>query len=160
MTIRQATEQDIPQMKEIFAHARAFMVKTGNPTQWGDDYPCDELIQEDINNADCFLCQENNEIVGTFVLRGGNDPTYEKIYDGAWSNNNPYATIHRIASLGKVKGIFEACMDFALRHYATIRIDTHRDNQPMQNAIRKAGFTYCGIIYCWDGSERLAFQYN
>ena len=51
-------------------------------------------------------------------------------------------------------------MEFALHHYDTIRIDTHRDNKVMQNAIAKAGFEYCGIIHCWNGDERLAYQFG
>ena len=49
-------------------------------------------------------------------------------------------------------------MEFAMNRYNSIRIDTHRDNTVMQRAIVKAGFTYCGIIHCWNGSERLAYQ--
>ncbi len=41
-----------------------------------------------------------------------------------------------------------------------IRIDTHRDNKIMQNALHKKGFSYCGIIHCWNGSERLAYQFS
>ncbi len=31
----------------------------------------------------------------------------------------------------------------------------------MQNIlIRKEGFAYCGIIRCWNGTERLAYQHS
>lgn len=36
---------------------------------------------------------------------------------------------------------------------------TH-SNHVMQRAILKEGFRYCGIIYCWSGEERLAYQYT
>lgn len=147
-------------MKEIFAIARKFMAETGNPHQWADTYPSHEQLMNDISSGDSYVCLADSKIVATFVLRGGNDPTYDIIYDGAWTNDNPYATIHRIASCGEVKGIFKAAMEFALQRYDTIRIDTHRDNQVMQHAIMKAGFVYCGIIHCWNGDERLAFQYS
>lgn len=160
MIIRQATLEDIPQMKEIFAVARRFMATTGNPNQWADSYPSDEQLTDDIARGDSFVCKENDKLVATFVLRGGDDPTYSTIYEGAWKNDNPYATIHRIASNGEVKGIFKTAMEYALQHYATIRIDTHRDNRVMQEAIKKAGFEYCGIIHCWNGDERLAYQFN
>lgn len=29
----------------------------------------------------------------------------------------------------------------------------------MQAAILKEGFSYCGVIRCWNGTERLAYQY-
>lgn len=160
MTIRKATLDDIPRMREIFAIARRFMAATGNPNQWADTYPSLEQLQDDINSGDSYVCLEADRVVATFVLRGGDDPTYDVIYQGSWKNDNPYATIHRIASSGEVKGIFTHAMKFALLHYSTIRIDTHRDNKVMQKAILKAGFIYCGIIHCWNGDERLAYQYN
>ena len=158
MTIRKATLADIPMMQEIFAIAREFMAATGNPNQWAENYPSLEQLTSDIDSGDSYVCLKDGKVVATFVLRGGNDPTYDVIYDGAWKNDNPYATIHRIASNGAVKGIFSIAMDYALQHYSTIRIDTHRDNKVMQKAILKAGFEYCGIIHCWSGDERLAYQ--
>ncbi len=158
--IRKSAIEDIPRLQEIFAIARKFMAETGNPGQWGEDYPSEELIREDIASGDSYVCIVDDKIVGTFVLRGGNDPTYDVIYDGAWLNNLPYATIHRIASSGEMKGIMHKAMEYALKHYDNIRIDTHRDNQVMQNAILKECFAYCGIIHCWNGSERLAYQYT
>lgn len=160
MEIRHTTPEDIPFLEEVFATAREFMIATGNPTQWTDGYPKNELVLEDISRGDSFVCIEDGAIVGSFVLRPGNDPTYEKIYEGVWKNDNPYATIHRIASNGKVKGVFAKAIEYALQNYSTIRIDTHKDNVVMQHLVEKAGFEYCGIIYCWDGSERLAYQLN
>lgn len=160
VTIRKAKQEDISEMLKVFAVARRFMAETGNKNQWAEDYPSVEMLTNDINSGDCYVCMQKGEIVATFVLRGGEDPTYEVIYGGEWKNNNPYATIHRIASNQKVKGIFKIAMEFALKTYETIRIDTHRDNSVMQKIIEREGFEYCGIIHCWNGDERLAYQYN
>lgn len=158
--IRQSRLEEIPRMKEIFAEARRFMAQTGNPNQWAANYPSDQQLQSDITSGDSHVILHEGNIVATFLLRGGIDPTYHIIYDGAWINDQPYATIHRIASSGAVKGIFHRVMQFALQQYDNIRIDTHRDNAVMQGALRKEGFFYCGIIHCWNGSERLAYQYS
>ena len=40
----------------------------------------------------------------------------------------------------------------------SIRIDTHEDNLPMQNLLKKNNYEYCGIIYLEDRSKRLAFE--
>lgn len=77
--------------------------------------------------------------MATFVLRGGIDPTYNIIYEGKWLNDKPYATIHRIASTGEIKGIMHIAMQFALQQYDNIRIDTHHDNMVMQHLIEKKG---------------------
>ena len=158
--IRPASTADIPQMKAIFDHARQFMVASGNPTQWSKDYPNDDVILSDIAHGDCFVCLLRGCIVATFVLRSGDDPTYAVIREGAWLGDAPYATIHRIASSGEVKGIFHHVVCFALQHYDTLRIDTHRNNAPMRRALTREGFTYCGLINCWNGDERMAFQYS
>lgn len=40
----------------------------------------------------------------------------------------------------------------------SIKIDTHKDNKAMQRVLKKNNFTYCGIIYLEDNSERIAFE--
>lgn len=159
ITIRKSNLADIPRMREIFALARQFMAATGNPNQWTGDYPSEEFLRADIASGDSFVCMMNGTIVATFLLRGGIDPTYNEIYGGTWLNEAPYATIHRIASSGEVRGIMHIVMQFALLSYDNIHIDTHRDNVVMQNAVSKEGFRYCGVIHCWNGDERLAYQY-
>lgn len=160
LSIRKSAPEDIPEMLEIFATARRFMAGTGNPDQWSEDYPGEELLKSDIASGDSHVILSEGRIVATFVLRPGNDPTYDTIYDGNWPNDLPYATIHRIASRGERKGMLHAAMQYALERYSAIRIDTHRDNTVMRNAIAKEGFTYCGIIHCWNGTERLAYQFT
>lgn len=158
--IRKTTIADIPKLREIFAIARQFMANTGNPSQWVDGYPSDEQLTQDIESGDSYVVEKNEKVVATFVLRGGIDPTYNIIYEGKWLNDKPYATIHRIASTGEIKGIMHKAMLFALQQYDNIRIDTHRDNMVMQHLIEKEGFKYCGIIHCWSGDERVAFQFT
>lgn len=160
MVIRPSRISDIPRLQEVFAAARNFMRQTGNPNQWADTYPSIDQLTSDIESGDSFVCLQDDRIVATFLLRRGNDPTYDIIYDGAWTNDTPYATIHRIASSGEVKGIFNFVMDYALQHYDNIRIDTHSDNKVMQSLVTRFGFTYCGIIHCWNGDPRLAYQYT
>ena len=160
ITIRKSKPEDLPRLMEIFAHARSFMVSTGNPDQWAEDYPGRELLLKDIGSSDSYVVQAGSAVVATFVLRAGDDPTYRVIYDGEWPDDGPYATIHRIASDGSRKGILHLVMKFALERFTSIRIDTHRDNRVMRAAILREGFRYCGIIRCWNGTERLAYQYG
>ncbi len=160
LEIRKTRKEDIPRLKQIFATARQFMASSGNPDQWAPSYPSDEQLLNDINNGDSFVViSDSRQIVATFVLHAGIDPTYNTIYEGQWLNDAPYATIHRIASNGEVKGIFRLALQFALNRYDNIRIDTHHDNIVMRNAIMQNGFSYCGIIHCWNGDERMAYQY-
>ena len=96
-------------------------------------------------------------VVGYFALLPSPEPTYNVI-DGAWLTDAPYGVIHRMASYPDVHGIFATIMDFAAARHAHLRIDTHRDNRIMRHLIEKHGFTYCGVIWLPDGTERLAYE--
>ena len=161
VSIRHTRVEDIPRLQALFSHARSFMLETGNPSQWTAAYPSEELLRKDIGSRDSYVVEDEKQtVIATFVLRCGIDPTYDVIYEGRWLNDAPYATIHRIASDGTRKGILHLVMQFAQLDYNNIRIDTHRDNQVMRNAIAKEGFVYCGIIHCWNGDERVAYQFR
>ena len=47
---RGARRSDLEQILEIYAHARKTMADSGNPTQWGDSYPPQEMLEEDIDS--------------------------------------------------------------------------------------------------------------
>ena len=157
MEIRKTEHSDLPKVMEIFETARNFMKRSGNPTQWNDSYPSEEVIISDIQNGVSYVIIDNDRIVGTFVFIEGEEPTYSDI-DGCWLNDKPYGTIHRIASDGSTKGIADECLRFCKMNNQNIRIDTHRDNSVMLNWINRSGFKKCGIIHVSDGTPREAFQ--
>ena len=103
---RGAVRGDLPQILKIYAHARAVMKASGNPTQWGDDFPPQELLEEDIDSNRLFLYVVNGQIEAVFAFILGADPTYAAIEDGQWLDDTlPYGTVHRLASAGKHKGV-------------------------------------------------------
>jgi len=160
LEIRKATHLDVPRVLEIYASARRFMRETGNPNQWAGVYPALEDVQLDIELSRLYVCVEGEELLGVFCCFEGADPTYLKIYDGQWQNDAPYAVIHRIAVAENAhgRGVAAACFNYAFEKSGNVRIDTHRDNLPMQKALLKNGFVRCGIIYLANGDERVAFQ--
>lgn len=160
MTIRKSTEKDIRQIMDIFAVARQYMEKSGNKTQWGNEYPSVDLVRSDIASSNSYVIVDNEEVVGTFTFIIGEEPTYRIIENGNWHRNEIYGTIHRVASNGKKHGIAKMCFDFCSKQIDYLRVDTHKDNLTMQNAIAKFGFRECGIIHVKDGSERIAYDYS
>lgn len=158
MEIRKTNISEINEVMKIYGHARQFMAKHGNPNQWGTTKPTRERIEEDIRLGKSYVCIEGEEIAAVFFFDIGDDPTYEKIYDGEWLNDKSYGVVHRIASSGKISGVGSFCINWAFSQCGNLKIDTHRDNIIMQSMLKKNGFSYCGIIYIEDGSERLAFQ--
>ena len=156
---RGAVRADMARILDIYARAREFMAKNGNPTQWGDHFPPQELLEEDIDSNRLFLYLVNGELEGVFAFILGPDPTYTRIEDGKWLNDTlPYGTIHRLASSGKSKGVASAVIEWCLEHCESLRADTHADNKVMQHLLESEGFTRCGIIHVEDGTPRIAYQ--
>lgn len=156
-TVRKAERKDLPRIEEIYAYARDFMAKTGNPSQWGKTHPAVEQIKQDIENRNLYVITDSTAIHGVFYFWIGADPTYAVIYDGAWHSDRSYGTIHRIAGDGS-GGILRTAVEFGKQRIDYLRIDTHEDNKVMQRAVEKQGFRHCGIIYLADGSARIAYD--
>ena len=157
MKIRKTTLKDLKTVLDVYAIARETMRKSGNPNQWQNNHPAKEIILEDIKNGNSYVIENNSKICGVFAFILGEDPTYQTI-DGKWLNNQPYGTIHRIASNNQVKGVLNCCLNFCKTKIKNIKIDTHNDNLIMQHLLEKYGFSKCGIIYLEDGSPRIAYQ--
>lgn len=155
--IRNALPRDWDDITEIYAIARGFMKTTGNPTQWGDTFPPEDMVREDIQLQQNYVVELDGRVQAVFALIPGIDPTYVVI-EGAWLNDEPYAAVHRVASRGEVKGLTDLILNWALEQYDNIRIDTHDDNVPMQRAILRNGFTPCGRVWMEDGSPRIAYH--
>ena len=154
--IRRAEWKDLPRILEIYAYAREFMAKTGNPNQWKKTNPPRETLEADILAGILYVLQ-NMGIHGVFAYFTEPDPTYAYIEDGRWLDESPYGTIHRVAGDGS-GGIFGAVLEFALAQNSHVRIDTHEDNKVMQHVLEKHGFIRCGIIYLTNGEPRIAFE--
>lgn len=160
MNIRKAEPDDLDEIMNIYLIAQDFMIESGNPNQWGRSYPSRELIVSDIENEVCRLICGEEKIHGVFALFEGVEPSYEHIDDGQWLNDDPYVTVHRIASDGEVQSIFKCAIDYCKGISDNIRIDTHKSNLIMQKQIERNGFEKCGTVYVRDGSERIAYQWS
>lgn len=158
--IRNAGAADLPRIMEIYRYAQEQMIRSGNPTQWGRTYPGEALIRSDMQGGTCRVICGEEGIHGVFALLEGADPTYRRIEDGHWRNDEPYITIHRMAGDGQVHGLFACAAEYCRGLCRNIRVDTHADNQIMQKCIEKQGFLRCGIIRLRDGSLRIAYQWT
>ena len=159
MIIRHATYADVDAAAKIYESAKAFMKASGNPNQWTGEYPNGYDVELGIGNGTSYVCEDDGEVVATFHFEANaDDPTYHKIYDGEWKNDKPYGVIHRIAVKYHGRGIAEFCYDECFNIIPNLKIDTHRDNLPMQRSLTRCGFEYCGVIFLENGEERIAFQ--
>ena len=160
MIIRQADMNDLESIVRIYEDARAFMKETGNPNQWGTTNPPLARTLEDINTEKLYVACDEDSILGVFFYDFANDPTYDIIYNGSWLNDAPYGVMHRVAISkdARGRGVAGFCFEFAYGKCKNLKIDTHKDNIPMQKSLAKNGFTKCGIIHLANGDKRIAYQ--
>lgn len=161
--IRPTEEQDVEAVLRIYDMARLTMRESGNPLQWPTDegYPGLTELQGDMRRGASYVIEYEGCVIGTFALVPGKEPSYARITDGHWMDEDAgaYCTIHRLAGNPAYSGIAGCCFDWCKRQSASLRSDTHRDNRIMQHAFEAAGFVRCGIIFLENGSERTAYQW-
>ena len=156
--IRYARVDDLSCIMDIYAYARDFMAKNGNPNQWTGGWPWQEVLEADIEKKQLYVIENESGIHGVFAFIIGEDETYAEI-DGEWISETVYGTIHRIAGDGKIHGVLDKALKFCTGETCHIRIDTHHDNKIMQHLLEKYGLERCGIIYCTeDGTPRIAYE--
>ena len=159
MTIRRATMNDMQTVLRLYKDARKYMRSQGNSLQWGpSDMPEDSVIT-DLQRGQLFLgVDEADRPHYVFAFLLGIDHTYRKIKDGAWPNDAPYGTIHRVASDGTQRDVIGQVTAFCSKTIGNLRCDTHEMNEKMKTALERNGFVRCGIILEPDGTERVAYQ--
>lgn len=164
MEIRLAEKKDIDRIMQIIADARESIGRLGID-QWQYGYPTRDIIKEDVDLRRGYVALENGEICATFALINNGEPTYNKIYCGAWLNDGKYIALHRIAISGEqrgrgvAKGIISFLCDYAIQNgFGSVKVDTHTGNLPMRKMLEKNGFEYCGTIHLHDGQVRVAYE--
>lgn len=159
MLVRKTEEKDISEILKIYDSARDFMRDNGNHVQWPEEYPSEETIREDMEKDCSYVVEEDGEMIGTFALIFGEDPTYQVIENGEWRRDKEYGTIHRIASNGKGSGMSDFVFDFCKKKADYLRVDTHKVNDAMRDTIMRNGFKETGKIYFEDGTPRIAYDW-
>lgn len=172
MQIRNTTAHDIDSVMNIIEEARRTIAALGID-QWQNGTPNRAMIAEDVSLAQgrCVV-DADGRIVGTFALIFDGEPTYDRIFDGAWqtadrdaSGSYAYLAIHRVAISVATRGsgISTAMINYAAETARqcgkdSLRIDTHRGNVVMRRMLDKHGFVHCGTIHLQNGDPRVAYE--
>ncbi len=165
MEYRKTEAKDADKVLEIIEKGKESIRQMGFD-QWQNGSPNMDSILSDIEKGYGYVfLSESGEISGTAAVCFDGEPVYEKIYEGAWISDINFAVVHRFAvnleyrkkgiATEMLKTIEKMCLE---KDCHSMRIDTHRGNIPMQKTILKSGFSYCGVVYMPDGSERLAYE--
>ncbi len=151
---RRAEERDLDAIDAIMAEAKAYLRESG-VDQWQDGYPNRDVILADIaaGRGWAFDCVDTGEVAGYECVAMTPEACYPGI-DGKWlTEGENYAVIHRTMAAAKYRGtrlsqeMFSFAEDLAAgMGRASVRVDTHRDNRPMNRLCEKLGYKLCGVV--------------
>ena len=82
---------------KVMDAAKKIMRQSGNMHQWGEGYPSEAVIMADMERNGGFVIEDDGKTVGYFAFLPSPEPTYARIYDGKWlDDERPYHVVHRI----------------------------------------------------------------
>jgi ribosomal protein S18 acetylase RimI-like enzyme len=90
---RKANKEDLDEIFIIVKDAVAVMDKNNIP-QWDEIYPDREVLTEDVEKNQMYVCEIDGQIASIFVLNKECDEEYK---DGAWQYKDAsFAVVHRL----------------------------------------------------------------
>jgi GNAT superfamily N-acetyltransferase len=163
MILRKAAFSELPVIWDILQQAIEQRKQEGSE-QWQNGYPNEQTVQDDIANGYAYVLIDNNVVIAYAAIIFGVEPAYNDI-KGRWlTNDDPYVTVHRVATSNEVKGkgvatkLFKVIEDLcAEQKVYSIKVDTNFDNVPMLKILDKLNYSYCGEIF-FSGAPRKAFE--
>ncbi len=165
--LRLGTKEDATQIVKLFEEAKE-KFKEEKTYQWAGTYPNAQSYLDDLENNVVYVYEEEGVILGASTIQYSIDHNYDYI-KGAWLNDNPYASIHRIVVSRNVQcknigtKLYQKCEEEIYKNnIKNIRVDTYKLNKSMIRLLEKNNFTRCGVIYLsrtdvYD-RERIAFH--
>ena len=179
MKLRQAESSEFEAVMALIEDGRAALATLGID-QWQGTSPNAATVRADIAAGHTYVLEASPEdtaygeepspvLLGTLAFITTGEPDYARIRQGAWLTQSPnapeegtatYAVVHRMATSaaahGHGIGTFMLRSTLQLAHeqgLASVRIDTHEGNMPMQRALANAGYTCCCVISITDPGE-------
>lgn len=158
--IRKARLEDLPIIMQIVKEVIPLMHASGN-TQWGEDYPTEEVFREDILAETLYLSEthylsEGND-EGKHIIEGFlciNQDESEEYIPLKWQAEGKAIVLHRMAvsPRSRGRGVASELIAFA-EEVATqesiswIKTDTNEANTIMKAMLEKRGYQYVGQVY-------------
>lgn len=154
MRIRKCTQEDILKVGVFYDEVVQHLEDTINYPKWVYKiYPSEDSVRMKMQENSQFLCEEDGEIIGAFVLNDDPDGAYEKV---TWSKaliEGEYMVCHTLATAPNQQGkglgrtLVEFCVSYAKEQgFKGIRLDVVPDNTPARRLYEKCGFNYVGDV--------------
>lgn len=145
--IRPARTEEVQKVMDLYRQTIVWMRSAGL-RQWGDDYPNQEDLLEDIESGDAYVAVLGGRIIGVMTVNGRVEEQYGAI---SWQIPGPMQSIHRLCIHPDVQGrgcaarMVRFAEELAARRGAEVmRLDTSSDNLRALELYRQAGYAARG----------------
>jgi ribosomal protein S18 acetylase RimI-like enzyme len=149
MPVRPGTLEDIPAIMTLVGRVVPLMQAAGNP-QWDAEYPNPVAFERDVALGQLWVAEETGSILGMAAITTDQEPEYAGV---GWDLAETAIVVHRLAidPAAQGRGLALALMKQAetearRRGIATLRVDTHVQNEATQRLFPKLGYTLAGEI--------------
>lgn len=152
--IRLGREEDLDSLEQLYDNLNDYLAATINYPGWRKGvYPTRQDAEAGIKENALFVALENEEVVGSMILRHEPEPAY---YSAPWSVNladhevyviytftvSPYKLHH---------GIGQKLLEFATQYakenqVKSLRLDVYEKNTPAIRLYEKCGFHYVDTV--------------
>ena len=165
--IRPAVPADIPRVMEIYAEAREFMRRNGNPGQWIDGYPQEEVVRRDLADGHLFVGIGSDEVGEAHRHQGEarfDRPAEGILGAGDLVSGHPASSQSRPAIPQASVLASSSAAPASNPVQPILGVFCHRPGPEsnyariMLHLLSKLGFARCGIIHVENGTPRIAFQ--
>ncbi len=145
MNIRLARKSDISSLNILFKEVIRDLKEVKKIDMlWGDIYPFCEF-DNDIKNKEMYVIENNNKVIGSFVLSDYDDPDYHQI---KWNQERKsFFYLNRLAILpseqgmGYAKATMKFIDNYAIKNnYDVIRLTVYENNINAIKLYEKNGF--------------------
>ena len=156
MTIRKATEKDIPAVAEIFSNIHTAEEEGRVTIGWiRAIYPTEATARAALERGDLFVMEDEGILVGTAVI---NQHQVDVYADGAWEYDAPAEQVMVLHTLvidpsAARRGYGQAFVayyeEYARAHGCSyLRMDTNARNENARALYRKLGYREADIVPC------------
>lgn len=151
MNIIKVQKQDLPSILDIISNCIEYM-KSEGIYQWDEFYPDSDIIENDINQGDCYVLKNNEKCIAYVAINEKQDPEYSKI--NWFTDGRKVLFIHRLSvhpefqGKGVAKKVLKFIEDFATKNnYSSIRLDAYSANEKALKLYENFNYKKVGQFY-------------
>lgn len=152
--IRLGTEKDIDSLEQLYDDLNDYLEITTNYPGWKKGvYPIRQNAVDGINEGCLFVATENDEIIGSMILRHEPEPAYLTV---TWQAILDYSNVLIIYTFvvnpkKRQQGIGKKMLEFAAQYakctkIMALRLDVYEKNIPAISLYEKCGYQYIDTI--------------